>query len=254
MSKVLFNNARKNIPSTTNEDSMKVLFFDTETNQFLPRNIDSLSVDDVDILPRIVQFSYIIYDFKKNTSRTCKVVDHIVKLPEKIGITQECVDIHRITKEMSVERGIPIEHVMMNFLYDIESVDFILGHNLEFDLKMVQFELQRLVNFNKKENDMNQVNYYLEKMSKLRNYENYYCTMRENTELCKIVRENSRGEYFKFPSLTELHEFCFKSSPENLHNSLNDVAVGLRCFGFLEYSRDICQEDSTIRDLIQKLL
>lgn len=254
MSKVLFNNTRKNILKKTNEVSMKVLFFDTETNQFLPRNIDSLSINDVDLLPRIVQFSYIIYDFKKNMSRTCKVVDHIVKLPEKIGITQECVDIHRITKEMSVEKGIPIEHVMINFLYDIENVDFILGHNLEFDLKMVQFELQRLVNFNKKENDMNKVNYYLENMAKLRNYENYYCTMRENTEVCKIVRENSRGEYFKFPSLTELHEFCFKSSPENLHNSLNDVAIGLRCFGYLEYSRDICQEDSTIRELVQKLL
>jgi DNA polymerase III epsilon subunit-like protein len=233
------------------EKSMKVLFFDTETNQYAPKNMDSISLSNVNNLPYIVQFSYIIYEFTKKGGRTCKVVDHIIKLPEEIGITQDCTNCHGITKQMSTEKGIPVEHVIMNFLYDIESVDFILGHNLEFDLKMAFVEIQRLVNSSK---TASQSNYYLEKMSYLQKYENYYCSMKESVEICKLERENSRGKYLKFPSLTELHEFCFQSKPENLHNSLNDVAVGLRCFGFLEYSRDICEEDAVIRELIQKLL
>lgn len=229
---------------------MKVLFFDTETNQFDSKNTNVNQ--DVELLPRIVQFSYIIYDFSKKGGRTCKVVDDIIKLPQNVEITQECTDIHGITKKISLEKGIPIEHVLMNFLYDVNTVDFIVGHNLEFDLKMVLVELQRLVNSNK--NNVDNMNYYLEKMNKLKTYENYYCTMKESTEICKIVRSNSRGEYFKFPNLKELHEHCFKTTPTNLHNSLNDVAVGLRCFGYLEYSQDICLEDSVIHDLVKKLL
>ena len=250
MEEVLFNK------NPFEDTKMKVLFFDTETNQFCPKNMNETSLQDVNvnILPHIVQFSYIIYEFSKKNGRTCKIVDHIIKLPEKIGITQECTDIHGITKKMSLEKGIPVDHVIMNFLYDFESVDFVIGHNLEFDLKMVLIELQRIVKFNKNIGDTKMVDYYLDKIHKLTNYENYYCTMKESIELCKIERENSRGKYFKFPTLTELHEFCFSSSPSNLHNSLNDVAVGLRCFGKLEYSRDICEEDSAIRELIQKLV
>lgn len=246
--KGLFSN--HTIPSIENR-AMKVLFFDTETSCFYPKNDNLKTLNNINIFPNIVQFSYIIYEFQQNSGRTCKVVDNIVKIPEKIEITTECTKVHGITKEISIEKGVPIEHIMMNFLHDIENVDFILGHNLEFDLKMAIIEMERIIASSK---NIKNVNYYLNKLEFIKKYENYYCTMKESTEICKIVKTNSRGKYFKFPSLTELHEFCFKSTPKNLHNSLNDVAVGLRCFGYLEFNRDICEEDEIICNLLNKLL
>lgn len=228
-------------------NTMKALFFDTETSCFYPKKTKLVDLD----FPYIVQFSYIIYQFEENNGRTCKVVDNIVKIPENVEITPECIQVHGITKEISRERGIPIEHIIINFLHDVENVDFIIGHNLEFDLQMTLVEIERIIKTSK---NIKNKNYYLNKSELLKKYENYYCTMKESTNICKLVKMNSRGEYFKFPSLAELHEFCFKSTPNNLHNSLNDVAVGLRCFGHLEFNRDIRKDDEIISNLLEKVL
>lgn len=81
-----------------------------------------------------------------------------------------------------------------------------------------------------------------------------YCTMHASIDLCSImamtqpkmiasVSYDSSGvpvvvqkpasaprQYKKFPKLSELHQKLFGSVPENLHNSIVDVFVCLRCF------------------------
>jgi hypothetical protein len=54
--------------------------------------------------------------------------------------------------------------------------------------------------------------------------------MKMSKELCNIERVNSRGPYIKFPTLCELYEKLFHTKPENLHNSMMDVLVCLRCY------------------------
>jgi hypothetical protein len=66
------------------------------------------------------------------------------------------------------------------------------------------------------------------------------CTMRKSIDLCNIQRINSRGNtYKKFPTLSELYEKLFDVIPENLHNSMIDVLVCLRCYLKMDHNIDI---------------
>ena len=46
----------------------------------------------------------------------------------------------------------------------------------------------------------------------------------------------------KYPKLIELHEKLFDKSPNNLHNSFNDILVTLRCFMKLKYNLDLIDD------------
>jgi len=50
------------------------------------------------------------------------------------------------------------------------------------------------------------------------------------TAITKPKPKRNYTTHFKFPRLNELHQTLFGSIPENLHNSLVDVVVCLRCF------------------------
>jgi hypothetical protein len=86
------------------------------------------------------------------------------------------------------------------------------------------------------------------------NVKSIYCTMKESVDLCSIERENRRGKYFKYPTLTELHNKLFGVIPKNLHNSLNDVLISLRCFLKLKYDVDIIEKNDKLKEIIMPLL
>ena len=46
----------------------------------------------------------------------------------------------------------------------------------------------------------------------------------------------------------------FNSPPRNLHNSLNDVMICLRCYYMLEHKIDITEIDSEIKRLMIDLI
>jgi hypothetical protein len=82
-----------------------------------------------------------------------------------------------------------------------------------------------------------------------------YCTMQKSIELCNLKMKSKFGkEYLKFPKLNELHIQLFNSSPKNLHNSLNDVLICLRCYYMLEYKVDIIEIDSEVKSLLVDLI
>jgi len=74
----------------------------------------------------------------------------------------------------------------------------------------------------------------------LNNYQNVYCTMQNSIDMCaiKVVGKTGR-EYNKFPKLSELHQKLFDSVPNNLHNSLNDILVTLRCYAMMTLKIDV---------------
>jgi hypothetical protein len=86
------------------------------------------------------------------------------------------------------------------------------------------------------------------------NIKNKYCTMKESIELCNIERENKRGKYLKYPTLSELHNKLFGVIPKNLHNSLNDVLISLRCFLKLKYDVDVVEKNNELKGKIMALL
>jgi DNA polymerase III epsilon subunit-like protein len=215
---------------------MSILFFDTETTG-LPLKKNYKQTKWYLDYPHIVQFSWIVYNFKSNKIITKH--DYIIKMPENISIPQSSTNIHGITNLQSQKYGHNIKDILDKFILDMDLCDTIVAHNLEFDIKMIKAEMLRNLG----------INYFDITNTKT------YCTMMNSIDLCKIRKVNSRGKiYNKYPKLSELHLFLYGYTPENLHNSFNDVLVCLRCYYQLVYAIDILEKNNNIKKLFDSKL
>lgn len=235
-------------------NKMKIAVFDTETTG-LPKSklINEITLQ---LWPYIVQFSYIIYDTE--LQKIIKTVDLIIKIPENINISDEVSDIHGITNFISQTSQHKIEDALVNFSNDYlnYNIDLIVGHNLSFDINMLKVELMREIS---NQNCLYNKRMFLQLLENLHDLnqdsKEIYCTMKKTVELCNIKTTSKYGkEYVKFPKLNELHMKLFNSSPRNLHNSLNDVLICLRCYYMLEHKVDIIEIDSEIKSLLIDLI
>ena len=222
---------------------MKIIVFDTETTG-LPKS-RTITPNTIHLWPFIVQFSYIIFDTDTNTM--LKSYDAIVKLKPYNVISKDSIEFHGITQEISESKGINIDTVLFAFISDMRNADMIVAHNVEFDLNMIRVELLRL------EQSALDVDLELRKAI-FEDQTNFYCTMKESINLCKIEKENSRGTYYKFPTLTELHKHLFAVEPKHLHNSYHDILCTIRCFIKMKYNQDIVEQNPQFKELIQKLI
>lgn len=223
---------------------MKIIVFDTETTGLLPKQHKhypsktyTLCPETVADFPHIVQLSVALYDHKKK--RIESLVDSIIQIPEHIPIPEESIAFHGITREISTAKGIPIKDALHTFFQliqtGVENGYKLVGHNLEFDIYTIEAELLRIIwsnNTKPKEDritkeERSQLIHYFHL---IRNYpaEHVVCTMAETTDMCKIPFPRGTGN--KYPKLTELHQFMFGTIPNNLHNSLYDILITLRCF------------------------
>ena len=206
---------------------MKILVFDTETTG-LPEK--KATIDNLEKWPYIIQISYILYDTENNN--VLDISDSIIKLNENIKINEISESIHKISMKISQEKGIDIKEVLLNFKRVINNSDLIIGHNVKFDKNIVIVELAR-----------NNINNFLKT-------KNFYCTMHGSKNICKIPIIINERKIFKYPKLIELYKFYFNDEPENLHNSMYDVLVTLRCFGMLKYNIDFLKVSSNLNAII----
>jgi DNA polymerase III epsilon subunit-like protein len=228
---------------------MKIITFDTETTG-LPK-IKMITEKTLHLWPHIVQFSYVIYD--NETNNVLKTVDHIVKVPDSVVITEENSNIHGITDTMSKTSGQDIKDVLTEFMEDYNNADIIVAHNMEFDFNIIKVELMRQIY------DDNQTTLQKEqvtqKLNTLKTSKKLCCTMQESVELCNIKALTRDGkEYVKFPSLSELHKHLFSVVPKKLHNSLNDVLICLRCFYKMHFDADIVEINEEVKNSISSLI
>ena len=208
---------------------MKVLIFDTETS-VLPEGKNP-SIYETQKWPHIIQLSYIIYDSETNEIVTLE--DDYISIGDNVVINQESEKVHNISRELLSVKGIPIEHALEKFNRFSEMSDVLVGHNVSFDKRMVMVEGIR---------------------NKIRmNIHDTYCTMKNSVELCKIQRFWPNGDmYFKYPTLSELHDELFKKIPKNTHNALIDILICMRCFVKIELRKDICAINRTIRTMMRE--
>jgi DNA polymerase III epsilon subunit-like protein len=223
---------------------MRTLVFDSETTGLSKTQIISSST--IHLWPHVVQFSYIVFDTESN--KIVKIKDSIIKVPDGFTITEENAKIHGITTEISLAKGIDLLPVLEEFFADFDSVDHIVGHNVSFDINMIKAELQRLI--------MNSSDKKLQEyLTTINTSTKFYCTMQETIELCAIELKDKYGRpYKKFPKLVELYQKMFGVTPKNLHNSLNDVIVCLRCFIKLKYEIDIVERSEEVKQMIKDYL
>ena len=229
---------------------MRVLVFDTETTG-LPKS-KIINPDTLNLWPYVVQFSYVIYDTILND--IVETSDSIVKLEDGITIPEDSTKIHGITNEISSKNGIDIDLILQDFFYHLNNVDLLVGHNVSFDINMIKVELLRIIYENHLNISDDEIKTIKNNLHFLTNYKNICCTLQSSIDLCNIKAINKFGkEYIKFPKLLELHQKLFESTPNNLHNSFNDILVTLRCYIKLRYNTDLNEECNSFKKISKKL-
>lgn len=179
------------------------LFFDTETTG-LPKSYKA-PVSDLNNWPRLVQLSWAWFD---NDGNAWDRYDYIIK-PVGFVVPEESTRIHRITHDQALTEGHDLLTVLMEFNNHIKRAQAVVGHNIDFDDKIIGSEMFR-----------NKLPNALEAAHKI-------CTMKSSADICRI--SNGRGGY-KWPNLAELHRFLFGHDFAEAHNAMVDVLACARCF------------------------
>jgi len=209
---------------------MIVLVFDTETTG-LPKDYNG-SLYDSDNWPYIVQLSYIVFDCKQNT--ILHKINQFIKLPKGIKIPESATAIHHVTNEMCETDGIDITVALKDFNTYAKLATRLVAHNISFDKRLIVVESIRN-----------------NKLSIFTKNPAIYCTMKSTTHKCKIERKFKDGtSYYKYPTLTELHEHLFQTTPKGTHDAINDVLICLRCYYFLEYNKDLVTSHSVFEAVL----
>lgn len=150
---------------------MNVLVFDTETTGFIPG--------------QICQLSY-VRNKKTNGVEYLKGKNYFFKVD---SVEEKASEVHGLTKDRLdiLSGGNIFEDSYKEILHDFNNVDYIVAHNLKFDVRFMDAELKK-VGFN------NFTQKFLEKS---------FCTM-ENGMFCGV--KNKLG-HAKKPNLQELKNY-----------------------------------------------
>lgn len=193
------------------------IVIDTETNG-LPQNFNTSF--PYENYPEIVQISWVILD---KFDRILKIQDFIVK-PDGYKITSASTKIHGIHDIIAKITGKGFNEVISELLEDLSICELIVGHNLEYDIKVIESMCYKY--FIKDKNWL-----YSDKNGFFYKFKNLvtFCTMKDGTEYL----ENKKSE--KWLSLEELYNHLFASDIKGLHNSLKDIWVTNYCFQQLKW-------------------
>lgn len=208
----------------------RVMIFDVETTGLLPRDRTGIPLTE---LPHILQISFVIFDTQY--WRVVKSVDFHINVPSTVEISPLITELTGITRE-KCDSGTTILNALLEFQQEYMLCNMIVAHNIQFDREMIRVEMERnreqILTF-----DTNMI--FNAEYEKSVNKE-IYCTMQMGRNVCKIVSLTKTGKtYFKSPKLIELYEHLFGMSPKDLHNSLVDTYVCLRCFVKLRFKFDL---------------
>lgn len=216
---------------------MKILFFDTETTGLIPCKGKNIHFHNLDKWPHIVQFSYLIFNTETYTIE--KIVNEIIRVPSHVTISDECIAIHSVTNEMSKQATHCFTDILHQFMDDLNKVNQLVAHNIEFDRNVCLAEILRIVmTEDMTETEIDKYETYTEKLIFMTDF----CTMKHSVDLCRIQFPRSfksEGIRFKFPKLVELHETLFKTIPNKAHDALIDIYICLRCYCKMEQNTDL---------------
>jgi len=182
------------------------LIFDTETTG-LPTKGYKQPISDVENWPRVIQLAWQLHD---DDGRLVEHKDFLIQ-PEGFDIPYGSEKIHGISTELADKEGIPLLEGLDLFKEVVAKADFLVGHNVKFDVNVLGCEFFR----SELPTDWTE--------------QPILDTCTEKTaNLCKLI--GGRGGRFKLPTLAELHEHLFESQFNEAHNATADVEATTRCF------------------------
>lgn len=223
----------------------------------------------IKVWPYITQLSYVVYDTE--SPEDAKIFNKYIDLDASVEIEEGASKVTHMYKshEDALQKGVDpqtnpglfiltkiknempesvvhIRDAMYELMSDLLQCRYIVGHNVDFDKKMILAELYRLG--------------HLSAFATILANDRFVCTMQQTINICKITTISKKGNpYFKFPKLSEAYEtmFGYKPSGEALHNAIIDVVVCLRIFCKLgepvSISTDIQGTNKRITELINSV-
>ena len=147
---------------------MKLLIFDTETTSIKPGHI--------------CQLSYITIDASTKPQQT--IGKNYFFTVDEMDPAAEAVHGFSLEKLYDLSNGQYIEDLTEEFINDFSEAYFVIGHNVNFDVRFLKLELEAMgIDYEPK---------------------NMFCTMQYYRDICKILRPS--GDY-KNPKLEEVINF-----------------------------------------------
>lgn len=257
------------------DDLNKIFVFDFETTGLPPKDPKTRKRLDVNeetfhLFPRAVQISAMLYNIETKTVEN--TLNNLVLLDDEVEISEEAINVHGITKEMTKEKGIACKFILDSFFKMLESANTVIAHNIAFDVDILKTEVFHFFNDRDKKNRNKLLRIIAKKI------ETGYCTMEKTTNLCKLRFDTTLTstsllpsatltpdpdtsllpvatllpaesllpaeaskcfkKIYKWPKLTELHFILFGYMPDNLHDAKTDCLVCLKCYLFINSSKD----------------
>lgn len=201
-----------------------ILCFDLETTGF-PECVKNASGKNVYFCPtnnekynksRIVQIGWsTISDFSTENIEKCITRGYIRKpIDFTIDNNDKSTQIHKITHEISQTEGYLLSDILNNkgFRHAILNCDYIMGHNILFDIYILMNELHRIKH-----------NTLYSKLQYILDNDKYICT-------CRIAQNLKTKLGLKAVNLGEVYKFFYGKEQEDLHNAEVDVSVNLKVF------------------------
>lgn len=196
-------------------DDTKFLYLDLETDgigSFRPPT------------QKIVQLGYIV-----SNKRVSIFNNEIVAVNPQVP--------HPYNSTFLSQNGVPFEEMMSTFLSDLKNCEYVVAHNANFDLGCLKYELTR--RRKKGLTDETGGNTVFDQVFEELMNKTIVDTMILSTPICKL---KGRFGGYKWPTLEELHVYCFDEKPdETLHDALNDCLVTKRSLEYLVQSGKIPQ-------------
>lgn len=184
----------------------KYLFFDTETTG-VPKDYKAPAAN-LDNWPRLVQLGWILTDAKGNEIASG---NDLIK-PNGFVIPVEASRVHRITTDIAYSKGIDLTNSLQKFMEAAKKAECIAGHNISFDIKVVEAELIRT-----------HIGCSIESKPSI-------CTMLQSIQYCAIPSDRLYGDKYKWPKLQELHKKLFGYEFEDAHDAMADIRATKKCF------------------------
>ena len=219
-------------------EGKNVLIFDTETtglpervpgakwgsaSEYWPYNMNEKYAN-----ARIVS---IAWSFVRSYNRDTLAVESIneyIRYPE--GFTSiPTTDIHGISFEQAQSKGIPMADIIenCNLGYAILHCDYVIAHNVMFDVHILQNELYRIGDDRAMECAI--------KLDKIKALGRTICTGELGKDLCQLEFKSRSGyvtsgaKRFKMPKLKELHNHLMGAEHDSQHSASGDVLAVMNC-------------------------
>ncbi len=192
---------------------MRVLVFDTESTGL----IRTTSYSDVNN-PYLASLAVLLYDTEAN-----RIVSSLNTTIYPAGwvMPPEAEAVNGLSTQYLQDTGVPSQAVIPLFMPIASKADLVVGHNVEFDIKIMSAALWRHIVADQNENFAHEIitKHWLTKPT--------FCTMKESKNEVQALNKSGR---LKYPKLTEAYKHFFGKDLNRAHSANADAVATLEIY------------------------